>query len=179
MTKSASGGERAERRPGPQREGVPLASRLTLPAVYGSPRHGRGLLKWSHIQTRMANAAHYWVCANDGRSSHVTPVDGIWLDDRLYFGGDPGTKRQRLLRAHPQACVHLESAEDVVILYGEALEVSGVAPDIAARLEQASKAKYGYAPPAAHYESNPISVFVPKHGLAWTDLRKDPTRFRF
>ena len=125
----------------------------------------------------MTKAAHYWVCATDGRASHVTPVDGIWLDDRLYFGGDPGTKRQKLLRAHPEVCVHLESAEDVVILYGEAVEVPGVTHDLALRLARASKAKYGYAPPATDYENKPLSVFAPKRGLAWTDLRKDPTRF--
>ena len=159
--------------------GSPAATRPRLPREYGVTTSSKGLLAWSHVSTRMASAQHYWIATVDpsGRP-HATPVDGVWLDDRLYFGGSPQTRRQRNLAANPHVCVHLESGADVVILHGEARPER---PDraLAERLAEASTKKYGYAPKPEEYEKTDVHVFRPRIVFAWTNLPKDATRWIF
>ena len=101
----------------------PKASRPHMPG-YGVPKDKKGLLPWSHVTERMAEAQNYWVCTvNSDEQPHATPVWGIWLDDRLYFGGGPQTRRSRNLAGNPAVCVHLESGSDVIILHGDAQEL--------------------------------------------------------
>lgn len=156
---------------------VPTASRPQLPPEYGVSRKPKGMLPWSHVTARLTEALHYWICtvSADARP-HATPVDGLWLDDRLYFGGSPRTRRHRNLAANPAVCVHLESASDVVILHGEA---RAQRPDrtLATRLAEASTRKYGYAPKPEEYETSDIQVFRPRVVFAWTHLPKDATRW--
>jgi nitroimidazol reductase NimA-like FMN-containing flavoprotein (pyridoxamine 5'-phosphate oxidase superfamily) len=127
----------------------------------------------------MTRAMHYWIGTTDpaGRP-HATPVDGLWLDDRLYFGGSPETRRQRNLAANPSVCVHLESGSDVVILHGEARPER---PDaaLAQRLADGSTRKYGYGQPAEAYARTDVQVFRPRVAFAWTNLPKDATRWTF
>jgi hypothetical protein len=156
---------------------APRASRPQLPPEYGVSRNPKGLLPWAHVTTRLARSLHYWVCTvGPGGRPHATPVDGLWLDDRLYFGGSPRTRRQRNLAANPEACVHLESGSDVVILHGE---VHAERPDrsLAKRLAQGSVDKYGYAPRVEDYEANDVQVFRPRVAFAWTHFPKDATRW--
>jgi nitroimidazol reductase NimA-like FMN-containing flavoprotein (pyridoxamine 5'-phosphate oxidase superfamily) len=157
----------------------PKASRPRLPRDYGVTASTKGLLPWSHVSTRMARAQHYWIATADpsGRP-HATPVDGLWLDDRLYFGGSPQTRRQRNLATNPAVCVHLESGSDVVILQGEARPER---PDrtLATRLAEESTRKYGYAPAPEEYEKTDVHVFRPRVVFAWTNLPKDATRWTF
>lgn len=91
-------------------------SRPQIPAVYGLPKHNKGLLPWSHVSERMAQAQVYWITTVDpsGRP-HATPVDGLWLDDRLYFGGSQETRRNRNLAQNPAVCVHLESGSVLLL----------------------------------------------------------------
>jgi nitroimidazol reductase NimA-like FMN-containing flavoprotein (pyridoxamine 5'-phosphate oxidase superfamily) len=162
----------------PQRaNGGPTASRLRLPREYGVSTAAKGLLPWSHVADRMAKAMHYWISTTgpDGHP-HATPVDGLWIDDRLYFGGSPQTRRQRNLAANPSVCVHLESASDVVILHGEA---RAERPDaaLAKRLARDSTQKYGYGQTPEQYQQTDVHVFRPRTAFAWTNLPKDATRF--
>ena len=147
---------------------------------YGIPKHKKGLLPWSHVSERMTKAKHYWIStvSPDGRP-HATPVDGLWLDDHLYFGGSPETRRNRNLAANSAVCIHLESAMDVVILRGDAQELRADR-SLAVRLAEASRKKYGYAPKPEQYEKTPgMFVFRPRVVLAWKDFPKDATRWRF
>jgi nitroimidazol reductase NimA-like FMN-containing flavoprotein (pyridoxamine 5'-phosphate oxidase superfamily) len=158
--------------------GGPTASRLRLPREYGVSTAAKGLLPWSHVVERMAKAMHYWICTTDpdGRP-HATPVDGLWIDDRLYFGGSPQTRRQRNLAANPSACVHLESGSDVVILHGAARPER---PDaaLATRLAADSTRKYGYGSTPEQYQKADVHVFRPRTAFAWTNLPKDATRWK-
>ena len=74
-------------------------SRPQMPAEYGLPKDTKGLLDWSYVREQMTKAQHYWICTvtPDGRP-HATPVDGLWIEDRLYFGGSPKTRWQRNLK---------------------------------------------------------------------------------
>src|SRR5262245_16381655 len=103
-----------------QNQSGPAASRPHMPG-YGVAKDKTGLLPWSHVTERMDEAQNYWICtvSLDGRP-HATPVWGLWVDDRLYFGGSPQTRRNRNLAENPAVCVHLESGSDVIILHGDA-----------------------------------------------------------
>jgi len=155
----------------------PRASRLRLPAEYGVPKGKKGLLPWSHVTERMTSALHYWVCtvSPDGQP-HATPVDGLWLDDRLYFGGSPQTRRNRNLVENLAVCIHLESADDVLILHGKA-RLRALEHAVALRLVEASQQKYGYASKPEDYEAGGVHEFRPRLVFAWTPPLKNATRW--
>jgi Pyridoxamine 5'-phosphate oxidase len=156
----------------------PRASRPIIPADYGVPRGTKGLLPWSHVTERMTQAMHYWICTigPDG-CPHATPVDGLWLDDRLYFGGSSLSRRNRNLAINSAVCVHLESCSDVLMLQGEAILHR---PDraVVIRLAEASTQKYGYAPKPEDYEVPGVHVFHPHVVFAWTRQLADATRWQ-
>jgi nitroimidazol reductase NimA-like FMN-containing flavoprotein (pyridoxamine 5'-phosphate oxidase superfamily) len=150
-----------------------------MPAGYGIPKDKKGLLPWTHVTGRMSEAMHYWICvaSPEGRP-HATPIDGLWIDDRLYFGGSPETRRHRYLLANPAVSVHLESAMDVVILQGEVQQLSAPDESLTARLIEASKKKYGYAPNPEDFKGGGVWVFQPHVVFAWKQFPKDVTRWR-
>lgn len=155
----------------------PRARPLRLPAEYGVPKRVKELLPWSYVTERMTGALHYWVCtiSPDGMP-HATPVDGLWLDDRLYFGGSPQTRRNRNLAANPAACVHLESGAEVMILQGQA-RLGALERALALRLAEASAQKYGYASKPEEYEAGGVHIFRPHLVYAWTAPLKAATRW--
>jgi len=160
----------------------PVVSRPHTPGpAYGIPKSQKGLLPWSYVSERMTAAKYYWICtvSPDGHP-HATPVDGLWLDDQLYFGGSPDTRRNRNLATNPAVCVHLENGLEVVILHGEAHELSAPDRTLAIRLSGASTQKYGYAPKPEDYESGTGTyAFRPRVVFAWKQFPKDVTRWRF
>ena len=163
-----------------KRADEPLASRPQMPKQYGIPKDKKGLLPWSYVSERMAEAKYYWVSTVDGEGRpHSTPVDGLWIDERLYFGGSPETKRHRNLAANPAVCVHLENALEVVILHGEAIELRAIAAPLVERLIAASKEKYGYAMPPEAYTGGGLFMVRPHKVLAWKLFPKDVTRWQF
>lgn len=158
----------------------PTASRPVMPG-YGVPETQQGMLPWSHITERMNEAQNYWVCTvSPAGQPHATPVWGLWLEDRLYFGGGPHTRRQRNLAANPAVCIHLESGAEVVILHGEAHPLGKPERTLTLRLIEISRQKYGYAPSPEEYEAGEgVMVFRPRKVLAWKQFPKDATRWQF
>jgi nitroimidazol reductase NimA-like FMN-containing flavoprotein (pyridoxamine 5'-phosphate oxidase superfamily) len=153
------------------------ASRPLMPSAYGVPNDRKGVLPWSHASKKMSEALHYWVCTVDSQGRpHATPVDGLWLDDALYFGGSPETRRHRNIKGNREICVHLESAADVIIVRGTAEERI---PDraLAERLSEASKKKYGYSPGADEYMKAGLWVLRARTALGWKQFPKDVTRW--
>jgi nitroimidazol reductase NimA-like FMN-containing flavoprotein (pyridoxamine 5'-phosphate oxidase superfamily) len=160
-----------------EEEAGPSASRPRIPG-YGIPKDRKGLLPWSHVAERMTQAMHYWVStAGPGARPHATPVDGLWLDDRLYFGGSQQTRRHRNLLANPAVSVHLESGTDVIILEGDALELREPDRDLTTRLSKASAEKYGYGPKPEDYAKGGVFVLHPRVVFAWKQFPKDATRW--
>lgn len=94
-------------------------TRPTLAKSYGISSRTEGLLSWDWVEEQMTRANNYWVTTvrPDGKP-HSVPVLAIWLEGRLYFGADRKARRSRNLEVNPHASVHLESADDVVILEG-------------------------------------------------------------
>ncbi|NWG16569.1 MAG: pyridoxamine 5'-phosphate oxidase family protein, partial [Chloroflexi bacterium] len=123
----------------------PAPSRPHMPESYGVPTGSEGLLPWSYVTGRMAAARYYWIGTSrpDGRP-HTMPTWGVWLDDTLYFGGSPETRWARNLAANPRVSVHLENAEEVVILEGSVTKLTeaNADPALLTRLDDAYEAKY-------------------------------------
>ena len=155
-----------------------IADRPHMPG-YGIPENKKGLLDWSHVTERMTVAQNYWICtvSPDARP-HATPVWGLWLDDKLYFGGGATTKRSRNLAENRAVTVHLESGSDVIILQGEAVPLTNPDKELTVRLADLSAEKYGYRPKPEDYEAPGTFVFAPKVVLAWKEFPKDATRWR-
>jgi hypothetical protein len=127
---------------------------------------------------RLQTARNYWLATTrpDGRP-HTTPVWGVWLDDALYFDGLPSTRWARNLASNPAITVHLESAEDVVI-------VEGVVDDVALdaglgdRIVEAWDTKYGRLLPDP--SGSGMFRMRPRSARAWSDSSlTDGTRWRF
>jgi hypothetical protein len=153
----------------------PTVELLDLPREYGTPAT---TLEWSVVRERLEAAERYWLVTTrpDGRP-HVIPIDGVWLDDRWYFGGAPATVSMRNIERNQEIAVHLEDTTQAVIVEGIA-ERFVPSPEDAARLAEASNAKYGYGTKPEEYADG-VWTLRPRRALAWTSFPTDCTRFVF
>jgi Pyridoxamine 5'-phosphate oxidase len=165
--------ERAER----NREVImkPISELLPLPSAYGTPR---STLPWDEVSARIAESLRYWLSTvrADGRP-HVVPIDGLWFDESLWFGGSEETVHHRNLSAQPAVAVHLEDALSAVIIEGRA-HLDTPTRDLASHLARLSADKYGYGSPTEAFLV-PLWQVTPSRVLAWTEFPKDATRFTF
>ena len=104
------------------------------------------------------------------------PVWGVWVDGALLFSSDPTSVKGRNLAARPDAVVHLESGDEVVVLEGR------VAPMGEARkpgFVEAYDVKYGHRIDTSNEEFG-LYELVPDRVLAWRerDFPTSATRFR-
>lgn len=93
-----------------------------------------GTLDWLEVAQRLA-AAHYWWVATSGPAGpHAVPVWGVVVDGVPWWYGEPDGVRARNLAADRRCVVHLESAEDVLIVRGTAARAGppGEQPDVVA-----------------------------------------------
>ncbi|MBI3653783.1 MAG: pyridoxamine 5'-phosphate oxidase family protein [Acidobacteria bacterium] len=157
---------------------MPKASRPNMPEGYLS-KGKTGMLRWHWLDERMAKALNYWVATTcpDGRP-HVMPVWGVWLHRRFYFGTHPQTRKARNLKANPQIAVHLESADEVVIVEGTIEEVRG--KSLVKQINEAYLAKYQM--PSGHGEDDaPMYCLQPRVAFAWEvmTINRSATRWLF
>jgi hypothetical protein len=94
---------------------------VRFPVQYGTPGGPETLRPWSDVEARMRAAANYWITTvgPDARP-HARPVDGVWVDGALCFGGSPETRWVRNLMANSAISVHLSSEAEAIILEGAA-----------------------------------------------------------
>jgi nitroimidazol reductase NimA-like FMN-containing flavoprotein (pyridoxamine 5'-phosphate oxidase superfamily) len=157
----------------------PAADRPHISPAYGVPKHKKNLLPWSHVVERLEAAKYFWVATVDAQGRpHATPVDGIWLDNRLYFGGDPSTRRSRNLAQNPAACIHLENGLDVVILHGEVETLEAADRALSRRLAEITNQKYGYGLKVDKHDATGAQVFRPRLAFAWSNGLANATRWR-
>jgi Pyridoxamine 5'-phosphate oxidase len=154
---------------------MPTSELLPLPSAYGIPR---STLPWDGVSARIAESLRYWLSTvrPDGRP-HAVPVDGLWLDDILWFGGSADTVHHRNLLAQPAAAIHLEDALSAIIIEGRA-HLETPARDRASHLARLSADKYGFGSPADAFLV-PMWQVTPSRVLAWTEFPRDATRFTF
>lgn len=151
----------------------PRRTRPDIPKEYGVPDHAEGMIEWAWVVEQLQKARNYWLITSypDGRP-HCVPSWGAWVDNRLYFGGGDMTRHSKNLATNPNLIAHLESGDQVVIVYGRAEKVTDIPAAIMARIEADYTAKYG-AGEGANY------ALVPGKILAWTTYPTTPTRFWF
>jgi hypothetical protein len=151
----------------------PKRTRPDIPKEYGVPSTVEGMLDWSWVVEQLEKAKNYWLISlyPDGRP-HCVPSWGAWVDNGLYFSGGDMTRHARNLASNPNMIAHLESGDQVVILYGEAQKATDVPKDTMSRIEAAYTQKYG-AGEGANYK------LVPHKIIAWTIYPTTPTRFLF
>jgi general stress protein 26 len=157
----------------------PRAVPVQSPAGYRFPKEPEGLLPWSRAEKLLEAAHYYWVATvrPDG-SPHVTPLWGAWAGGVLYLDGSPMTRWARNLAVNPAVSIHLESAEDVVILEGIVEDLSSTTADLAQRIVASWDAKYGRLHPDP--AGNGIFRFTPSRARGWsTSSLEDGTRWVF
>lgn len=148
-----------------------------VPADYGlKPRNK--YLPWSHAEERLARSRNYWICTArpDGRP-HSMPVWGAWIEGALYFGTGRSSRKGKNLANNNAVSVHLESGDDVVIMEGNAIEVSDK-PTLA-KLDKAYRAKYKM--PLFVAPESVVYRVTPRVAWAWSERNypKDATRWEF
>jgi pyridoxamine 5'-phosphate oxidase-like protein len=157
---------------------TPQPGPIQAPSGYRFPKTGVGMLNWTDTELRLRRSRYYWLTTNrpDGRP-HATPLWGVWLQGALFFDGRATTRWARNLGANPNACVHLESGCDVVILEGVVDEfVTDLA--LGERLVEAWHRKYGRLVPSPAADG--VFRFRPRNARAWsTETLEDGTRWRF
>jgi hypothetical protein len=154
---------------------------VRLPAAYGTPGGPDSLLPWSYVEERLRTASNYWMTTigPDARP-HARPVDGVWVEGALCFGGSPETRWVRNLMANPSISVHLPSEAEAIILEGTAEHVTDPSHPLAAPSGVAWRQKY---PEYFGDESSfrPFWALRPATALAWTleGFPRGATRWRF
>jgi hypothetical protein len=156
---------------------MPSTEPLVMPAGYGD---NASTMSWSDVQAQLVAAPQYWVAINrpDG-SPHVVPVDGLWVDDVLYYGGLPTTVHVRTALADPHVTIHLPDPWKVVVVEGEVRVVQPTF-ELGQRLADLANVKYahyGITFDASSY-SEPFE-FHPRRARAWSTFPTDATRFVF
>lgn len=109
-------------------------------------REGAEALPWPTVTRRLAESPTYWLTTvrSDGRP-HVTPLVGVWVDDRFVFCTGADEQKRRNLAASSALCVTVgdptwDAGLDVVI-EGHAVQVTG--RDALTPLAAAYRDKYG------------------------------------
>src|SRR5215510_4029994 len=140
---------------------------VRFPAAYGAPGGAESLLPWSHVEERMRRASNYWIVTiGPSARPHARPVDGVWVDGALCFGGSPETRWVRNLIANPAISVNLSSEAEAIILEGTAEIVTDPAHPLAAPSMAASRQKYPqyYSAESAF---RPFWALRPARAFAW------------
>jgi len=155
---------------------------VRFPAAYGAPGGPDSLLPWSHVEERMRSASNYWiVTVGPSARPHARPVDGVWVDGALCFGGSPQTRWVRNLMANPSISVHLSSEAEAIILEGTAEYVTDPSHPLAVPSTAASKAKYPQYYSGTEPPFRPFWALRPTTAFAWTleGFPRGATRWRF
>ncbi len=86
----------------------------------GDPQYPFTPIEWDDVTRRLAESRNYWVATTrpSGRA-HSVPVWGIWFEEAFWFFTGPESLTGRNLQRNPASEVHLESGDDVVMLFGQ------------------------------------------------------------
>jgi hypothetical protein len=161
-----------------ERERESRSEPLSAPPNYPFPTDTEKLLPWTHAAERLMAARNYWLATvrPDGRP-HVTPLWGAWVGGALYVDGVPETRWARNIAVNPEASIHLENGDDVVILEGVVDDVTTSA-QVAASIIAAWDDKYGELHPEP--ATRGVFRFRPRRGRGWSvSSLVDGTRWTF
>lgn len=152
---------------------APKRTRPDIPKEYGVPEGEEGMVEWAWVVEQLQKARNYWLVSlyPDGRP-HCVPSWGAWVENKLYFSGGDMTRHAKNLAQNDTLIAHLESGDQVVIVYGKAEKAVNVPPEIMSKIEADYVGKYGAGEGATY-------ALVPNKILAWTVYPTTPTRFLF
>jgi hypothetical protein len=155
---------------------------VRFPKEYGDPGDGERIA-WSDVEERLRSAPNYWIATVDAAGRpHARPVDGVWVDSALCFGGSPETQWVRNLEANRAVSINLSSEAEAIILEGNAELVTDPVHPLATLSTEASKAKYPqYIESGILAEFHPFWTLRPRLAYAWTleGFPRRATRWRF
>ena len=128
-------------------------------------------MSWPEVAARLAAARSYWLGTTlPSGAPHAAPVWGVVVGDVLYLYSERSTVKARNLAADPSVVVHLESADDVVIVRGTAADLGTPAevPEVVAGLS----AKYTNAAdqpylPDADPDFDVVWAIRPQSAMLW------------
>lgn len=140
-----------------------------FPPDYGTPDPA-DLQQWSEVEEKLQAAPNYWLTTTSPAGTpHARPVDGVWVDGALCFGGSPETRWVRNLQSNPAASVNLPSESEAIILEGRAELVSDPGHPLAVASTAATREKYPqYAERGLLDEFHPFWALRPRRAYAWS-----------
>lgn len=158
-----------------------VRSRPNMPH-YGITTETEGLLDWGWVDKRMEKSRNYWICTTrpDGRPN-ASPVWGVWVEDKLYFGCHKKSRKAINVDHNPQVVVHLESGDETVIFEGKLVQID-TSGDLMKALDEAYFIKYPPFHPAESLDENSLFYVLEPHiVMAWMEesYPKTATRWVF
>jgi hypothetical protein len=135
------------------------------------------------VADRLAPARSYWLgTLNRDGSPHAAPVWGAVVDTALYLYSERSTVKAANLARDGRAVIHLESAEDVVIVHGT-LEDEGHPRGLPSVVE-ALDAKYprpedGPYLPSHNDEFDVVYRLRPARALLWDLADYEASQWRW
>lgn len=97
---------------------------------------------WNQVKSRLIDSRSYWISLCDRTSRPYTrPVWGVWQYSAFWYS--TGSRAIRTLEVNTGASLHLESADDVVIVEGTTRVVSETA--LMQQFVDAYNEKYSWA----------------------------------
>ena len=154
-----------------------------FPAEYGQTDESRSeLQEWGDVAARITAAKNYFLATttDDGRP-HVRPIDGVFVDDTLAFGGSPETRWVRHLQRRPAASASLPDDDNAVVIDGEVEYVTDPGSPLAKAVLAANVTKYPQYYSDGDHEFLPFWALHPRLVYAWslTGFPGKATRFDF
>jgi hypothetical protein len=161
---------------------IPTATPARFPTEYGqTPAAMAELFAWTDVADRIAASPNYWLATttDDGRP-HLRPVDGVFVDATLAFGGSPATRWVRHLQQRHAVSVSLPDDDHAIVLEGDVELVTNERLPIADLVSAANATKY----PQYHTDGAaflPFWALRPRRVYAWTltGFPNMATRFDF
>jgi hypothetical protein len=155
---------------------------VRFPAAYGAPGKAGALFPWSYVEERVRRASNYWITTvGPNARPHARPVDGVWVDGSLCFGGSPEARWVRNLMANPSISVHLSSEAEAIILEGSAEYITDPSHPLAGSALAASKEKYPQYFSGDAVSFRPFWTLRPTTAFAWRleGFPRGATHWRF
>jgi hypothetical protein len=129
------------------------------------------LMTWAQVAARLSAARSYWLGSTTAAGApHAAPVWGAVTAGTLYLYSERSTLKARNIAADPRVVVHLESAEDVLIVHGVAEDlgppaaVPAVVAALAAKYTRPDDRQYL---PEADPSFDVVYALRPRSALAW------------
>ena len=128
-------------------------------------------MEWAEVAARLAASRNYWLgTTSRSGAPHAAPVWDVVVGQALHLYSERRTVKARNIAADPRVVVHLESADDVLIVRGTAEDLGTPAdvPEVVAALA----AKYTHPAdrpylPDADPDFDVVYAIRPHTAMAW------------